>query len=258
MSSSATITALKGIPDIQAGDCLGDILADSLSGNHITVKTHTILLIAQKIISKAENRAVNLADITASDEARELAERTAKDPRKVEMILRESAEIVRIREADVNGQGGVIISRTHAGFVCANAGIDESNLSDKDQLLLLPVDADRSAQQLAEALEQRIGARPGIVITDTFGRPWRNGLVNIAIGTAGVPPINNQAGETDAWGRTLTVTQPAFADELAAASGLLMGKADRTPVIVFEGLNWQVRQSSIGELVRSQKEDLFL
>ncbi|GAB3102843.1 coenzyme F420-0:L-glutamate ligase [Aestuariicella hydrocarbonica] len=253
---TAKMTALAEIPEIQSGDCLGDIIATALCANNFTLTPSTILVIAQKIISKAEGRSVKLTDIKASHQAEELAEKTAKDPRKVEMILRESDAIVRVREADANGRGSVIITRTHAGFVCANAGIDESNL-EEGHLLLLPVDADRSAQQLAEDLETKLGVKPGVVITDTFGRPWRNGLVNVAIGTAGVPPIVDQCGETDAWGRTLSVTQPAFADELAAASGLLMGKADRTPIIIFEGLDWQPRQAGIHELVRNQKEDLF-
>lgn len=253
-----TIQALRSIPDITAGDDLARIIVTSLREEGVELSNHTVLVAAQKIISKAERRTIALASVIPGEEARSLAKRLNKDPRKVELILRESDSVVRLREPTQEGAEGLIITRHRLGFICANSGIDESNVGAEESVILLPEDSDQSARQLRASIQEITGFSPGVVITDTFGRPWRNGLVNVAIGLAGLPAVVDQSGETDAWGRPLTVTKPALADEVAAASGLLMGKNAKTPVIVFQGVDWREADSSASDLIRATTEDLFL
>ncbi|MBB3141636.1 coenzyme F420-0:L-glutamate ligase [Halomonas organivorans] len=250
------LRVLAGLPDIRPGDDLAAILIESLRRQDLTPRDGDILVIAHKVVSKAEGRVVALADVTPGDEARELAERIDKDPRKVEAILRESTRVVRaVKRPDQ--REGTLIAEHRLGFICANAAVDESNVGAADTIILLPEDPDLSARRLGERLEAAFGVRLGIVVTDTFGRPWRMGLVNVAIGLSRVPARVDLVGERDAFGRELSVTMPALADELAAASGLLMGKRDKTPVVLFRGVDWQPCDSSASELIRPQQEDLF-
>ncbi|XKE45151.1 coenzyme F420-0:L-glutamate ligase [Halomonas organivorans] len=247
---------VAGIPDIVPGDDLAQILVETLSRRGQSLRDGDILVIAHKVVSKAEGRVVALADITPSQEARELAAQVNKDPRKVEAILGESRRVVRAVKRPQQTEG-TLIAEHRLGFICANAAVDESNVGAEDTIILLPEDPDRSARRLCERLEAACGVRLGIVITDTFGRPWRMGLVNVAIGLARVPSQIDLVGERDAFGRVLSVTMPALADELAAASGLLMGKSDKTPVVLFRGIDWHASDSSARDLVRPQQEDLF-
>jgi len=255
---SLTLIALPGLPEVCAGDHLAELILAAMDGAELSFQAGDVLTVAQKIVSKAEGRTRRISEITPSAQAIEIAEKCQKDPRKVQAILDEtngdkSTAIVRIAE-------GVLIVRHQQGWVCANAGIDESNLgADKQgELLLLPLDADASAEKIASGIEQATGIRPGVVITDSFGRPWRRGLLNVALGTADVPPIVDWIGEQDAYGRQLAVTQQALADEIAAASGLLSLKNAALPVCLLRGLHWQgTKEASARTLVRPLNEDLF-
>jgi len=250
------LLALPGIPDIHPGDDLAAILIESLRRRDMTLREGDILVIAHKVISKAEGRVVALADITPSAKAETLAKQVNKDPRKVEAILGESTRVVRAVKRPEQDEG-TLIAEHRLGFICANAAVDESNVGAEETIILLPQDPDASARHLCERLEAAFGVPLGIVVTDTFGRPWRMGLVNVAIGLARVPARIDMVGERDAFGRVLSVTMPALADELAAASGLVMGKSDKTPVVLFRGIDWQPCDSSANELIRPQQEDLF-
>lgn len=208
-----------------------------------------ILCIAQKVVSKAEGRIVRLLEVTPGPAARALAEITGKTPELCELILGESARIVRQR-------GGTLICQTHHGFVCANAGIDSSN-ADTGTVILLPRDSDRSARRIAAAVGAAVGGRVGVVITDTHGRAFRRGLVNVALGVAGFDAVQDRRGETDRNGRILVATEQALADELAAASGVLMGKADGHAVILITGVPTVPAPGTVTDLIRQEGHDLF-
>lgn len=250
------VISLDGIPEVRPGDDLGQLVLDAAQRDEWSWRQGDVLAVAQKIVSKAEGRFRVLAEIDPSARAVEISAQCGKDPRKVQAILDESTDIVRVVAAPPDG---LIISRHHHGWVSANAGIDESNLGDRDgTLLLLPLDPDQSATRIADRIEAATGIRPGVVITDTFGRPWRKGLVNIAIGSDGVDPFVDWIGRPDAYGRRLAVTQQALADEIAAASGLLMVKDGNVPVVLFRGLDWKpTDNASCKRYVRPLKEDLF-
>lgn len=250
--------ALQGIPEIVAGDDLGGIIADTAQASGQPVGPGDIVVVAQKIVSKSEGRMFALADYAPSAEAERLALEIGKDPRKVEAILGESTAVIRARKQPPDG---LLVTRHRQGWICANAGIDESNLGvGRDgMLLLLPEDPDASAARIRIALEARFGGPIGVVITDTFGRPWRNGLVNVAIGVAGVPVLVDWKDRTDAYGRGLKATLPAFADEIAAAAGLLMAKDAGLPVVVLRGLAWQdTPEAAAGDVLRPIEQELFL
>ncbi len=247
---------LEGLPDFQPGDGLAERLIQHLENTGTTLVDKDILVIAHKVVSKCEGAVRRLSEVTPSAEAVEVAESVGKDPRKVQVILDQSKRILRAVRHHPEREG-VLIAEHNRGYICANAAVDESNSAEADLLITLPDNPDRSARELADALEHHFGVTLGIVISDTFGRPWRLGQTNVAIGVANVPALNVMAGETDAYGRPLTVTAPALGDELAAASGLLMEKSAQTPVIVFRGLDWQVTNSSGQDLIRAQQEDLF-
>lgn len=254
--SAVTISAIPGIPEIESGDDLASVILSSLKQAQITLEEGDILIVAQKVVSKAEGRLVPLEQVTPSKEALTLATQVNKDPRKIEVILQESSRIVRAVKRDGDNEG-ILITEHNLGFVCANAAVDESNCAQEDTLILLPLDPDLSARNLRDRLSDAFGVRVGVVITDTFGRPWRMGLVNVAIGLAGVPAKEDLIGKKDAFGRELLVTTPALADELAAASGLLMTKDGMKPAILFKGVDWIEQQSSARELIRPANEDLF-
>lgn len=255
---SLTLFAIPDFPEVRPNDSLSVLIKQSLLNAKLHLVPYDIIIVAQKIISKSEGRFVKLSTLPISKNAQEIADKSGKNPHKVQAILEESACVMRVTNSPPNG---IIIVRHQQGWVCANAGIDESNLgpsSNEDTALLLPKNPNASAQHLQKALEKTYGAPIGVVISDTFGRAWRKGQVNVAIGLSGVPAIIDLAGKQDAYGKRLTVTQPAFADELAAAAGLLMQKASSTPVVVIRGLNWQsTPNASANDFIRSIEEELF-
>jgi len=239
---------LAGLPMVQAGDDLAGLIAAAASRAGVTLRDG-VLVVCQKIVSKAEGRVVRLDDVTPSDEARRLAAEDGKDPRHVEVVLRETARVVR------RGPG-VLICETRHGFVCANAGVDLSNAPAEGTAVLLPVDPDASAARLRDALLARGPGPLAVVVSDTFGRPWREGLVDVALGCAGLEPIADLRGGNDLVGRRLEVTATATADQLAAAAGLLMVKDAGVPAVFVEG----VRAFGAGTaraLLRDPAKDLF-
>ncbi|TBR44965.1 coenzyme F420-0:L-glutamate ligase [Marinomonas agarivorans] len=256
MSDSMHMFRLQGLPDFKHGDNLAASIIAALTANQQALQEGDILVVAHKVVSKTEGAYVDLEQVIPSDNAIELAARVNKDPRKVEVILSQSKRIIRaVKRADQ--EEGIIIAEHHNGYICANAAVDESNADHANQLLLLPNDPDASAHKLCSALSAHFHCQLGVVISDTFGRPWRLGQTNVAIGLANVPAVVPMLGEIDAFGRPLSVTAPAFADELAGASGLLMAKEAKTPVIIFRGLRWQTTSSHSRDLLRSSSEDLF-
>jgi len=247
--------ALPDIPEVRDGDDVGSLIIAAMDRLGEPWRRGDILVVAQKIVSKAEGQCQRLADVVPGPRALEIGALCGKDPRKVQLILDESAEIVRVARS---GTAGLVIARHRQGWVCANAGLDESNLSSEDCLLRLPRAPDASARKIADTIEAMRDIRPGVIITDTFGRPWRHGLVNVAIGLNGLPAIIDLTGTNDAYGRKLKVSQQAFADEIAAASGMLMVKDAALPAVVVRGLAWNaVPNASAGQYVRSVEEDLF-
>ena len=251
-----TLAPISGIPLIRQGDNLADIVLNSIQENNIGLEDNDILIFAQKIVSKAEGRAVNLASVTPSQRALELATQTEKDPRLVELILRESNEILRTRL-------GTIIVEHKLGFVCANAGIDHSNVAGvgntaEEWVLLLPAEPDRSAEMIRKKIESKTGKQVGVLIIDSHGRAWRNGTVGVAIGIAGLPGLQDLRGNPDLFGFTLRITQVGVADELAAAASLVMGQAaEGIPVIHVRGFPYSLREGSLTELIRPKEQDLF-
>ncbi|MEH6591582.1 MAG: coenzyme F420-0:L-glutamate ligase [Halioglobus sp.] len=254
MPQRLELIPVEGFPRVQPGDNLAALIDVALTANHLVLANSDVLVLAQKIVSKAEDRYVRLASVTPGPEAIELAGRADKDPRQVELILRESAEVVRVRP-------GVIIVEHRLGYVHANAGIDKSNIpnSEEDpQVLLLPLDSDASAAKLREQLGAITGVAPKILINDSAGRAWRNGTVGIAIGTAGFDPLLNQIGETDLFGNVLEVTEAAVADELAAAASLVMGQAaEACPLVLVRGAALSDSQDGSGALIRDKSMDMF-
>jgi len=249
---SLIITPLSGIPIIQPEDNLVTIILASLEQTHISLMDGDILVLAQKIISKAEGRFVNLAHITPTTAANELSISTQKDPRLVELILRESREVVRSRP-------GSIIVEHRLGFVCASAGIDHSNVQTGEEwVLLLPENPDKSAEQIRASLEEASGKHLGVMIIDSHGRAWRLGTVGVAIGLAGMPGLVDLRGQPDMFGYTLRITLIGVADELAAAASLVMGQAaEGTPIVHVRGFPYPLQNGSLQELLRHRNEDLF-
>ena len=253
---SLCLTALPGIPLVQAGADLGEIVLHALQRAGLTLQDGDVLVLAQKIVSKAEGRQINLATVQPTTRARELAVQIDKDARLVELVLQESREILRIRP-------GTIIVEHRLGFVCANAGIDHSNVAGEgnpaeEWVLLLPADPDGSAQRLRHSLEQASGVRIGVMIIDSHGRAWRQGVVGVSIGLAGMPGLVDLRGTPDLFGYTLRITQIGAADELAAAASLVMGQAaEGTPVVHVRGFPYMLREGSLSELLRPREQDLF-
>jgi len=253
---SLTLTPLQNIPLIRQGDDLADIILSAFHTTGITLEDNDILVIGQKIISKAEGRMVNLTTVTPSEPARELAARIEKDPRLVELMLHESRQVLRTRP-------GTIIVEHKLGFVCANAGIDHSNVagpgnSEQEFVLLLPEDPDRSARELRNKLQTSCGKRLGVMIIDSHGRAWRLGTVGVCIGLSGLPAVLDERGWKDLFGYTLRVTVVGVADELGAAASLMMGQAaEGTPVIHVRGFPYPLGEGSLQELIRPKDQDLF-
>ncbi len=251
-----SITPLKDIPLIRQGDNLADILVKSLSGNKIDLQNNDIIVLAQKIVSKAEGRMVNLATVTPSPQALELGQKTETDPRVIELILQESNEIIRTRV-------GAIIVEHKLGFVCANAGIDHSNVagegnSNEEYVLLLPKDPDRSAKQLRNQIKEKTDINIGVMIIDSHGRAWRNGTVGMCIGLSSIPALIDERGWKDLFGYTLKITVVGVADELAAAASLMMGQAaEGVPAVHVRGFPYPLQEGSLKELIRPKGQDMF-
>ena len=250
MVGSLTITPIAGLPEIQPGEDLARLIGDGARAAGVALRDGDVLAVAQKIVSKAEGRIVHLGDVQPGPRAIEMARAAGKDPRQLEVVLSETAKVVRWAH-------GVLISETHHGFVCANAGVDRSNAGAPDTVILLPVDPDASAERLRAAIKKREGATVGVVITDTFGRAWREGHVNVAIGIAGLPALKRYMGQFDPEGYELRVTEIAVADEVAAAAELVMGKLDRCPVAVVRGLVANEPAETARDYVRPADKDLF-
>ena len=252
MQRELRLIALPGIPEVTLGAALSELVLAAIVRTGMSLQAGDILVLAQKIVSKAEGRVVQLASVTPSERALDLAQKAGKDPRIVELMLRESRKVLRVK-------AGVIIVEHKLGFVMANAGIDQSNVpGGNDAVLLLPEDPDASARKLRGELHERSGVHVGVLIIDSFGRAWRNGVTGTAIGVAGIPALVDLRGSDDREGRTLKVTQVAAADELAAAASLIMGQAgEGTPVVLVRGFPYARRESSINELLRPEAEDLF-
>jgi len=252
---SLTLTPLLNFPLIRQDDNLADILVKSLQETQIELHDNDIIVLAQKIVSKSEGRMVNLATVTPSQHAIELAQKADKDPRVMELMLQESNEVLRIRV-------GTIIVEHKLGFVCANAGIDHSNVmsggNTEDYVLLLPEDPDRSARNIREKIKQTTGKNIGVMIIDSHGRAWRNGTVGICIGLSGLPAIVDERGWKDLFGYALKITIVGVADELAAAASLVMGQAaEGIPAVHVRGFPYPLGEGSLKDLIRPKEQDMF-
>ncbi|MGC2597127.1 MAG: coenzyme F420-0:L-glutamate ligase [Nitrososphaeraceae archaeon] len=238
--------------DVCAGDDLCELIMQTMEEIGECIEDGDILVIAHKVVSKSENRFVNLKNIEPSEESKKLARTSYKDPRLIELIRRESNNIVR-------HSGGIIIVETKLGFICANAGIDQSNVSvEGDVALLLPENPDKSAALLRSYIRNKSGKEIAVIISDTFGRPFRQGQTNVAIGLAGIEPIESYIGKSDIFGKKLKVTEIAVADEIASAAELAMGKTSKIPAVIIRGYSFtKSNSSSVSSLIRSRKMDLF-
>jgi coenzyme F420-0:L-glutamate ligase/coenzyme F420-1:gamma-L-glutamate ligase len=246
-----SLIPVSGIPEVRPGDDLGRQIADGLAADGIGLTDDDVVVVTQKVVSKAEGRVVDLSPIEPRPGAVEWAERWGKDARQVELVLRESADVVRWAD------GGLIISRTRHGFVCANAGVDLSNTGGEELATLLPEDPDASARALRDRLGALLRARPAVIISDSFGRPWRNGIVNVAIGAAGLEALVDLRGRPDAQGREMRSTIIAVADELASAADLAGGKVEQQPVVVVRGYSVEHGEAGAAALVMPRAQDLF-
>lgn len=242
------------MPLVQPGDDIAAMIDEALRENGVGLWDGDILVVAQKIVSKAEGRYVELDAVSPSERAVEIAEKTGKDPRHVEVVLLESDEIVKVGPR-------VVVTAHRLGYVMANAGVDESNIehgSGAGRVLLLPRDPDGSARELKRRLDASFGVSVGVVINDSFGRPWRNGVVGVALGAAGVPSLVDRVGEPDLFGRPMKVTEIGVADEIASAASLVMGQAaERVPVVLVRGLDISAPERPAASLIRDRARDMF-
>jgi coenzyme F420-0:L-glutamate ligase/coenzyme F420-1:gamma-L-glutamate ligase len=245
-----SIIPVRGIPDIRKGAPLGRLIVDQLKEQGDGFQPGDIAVVSQKIVSKAEGMVVPLSKVRPSDFAKTIAKESGKDPRQVEVILGETKKIIRMK-------GGHLITETKHGFICANAGVDQSNVGAGDSVTLLPRNSDASADRIRKTIHQVTGRTVPVIITDTFGRAWRMGQVNFAIGISGLKPIHDYRGTRDMYQRTLQVTEIAIADELACAAELVMNKADRVPVAIIRGYNVPRGHGKVKHLLRPEEFDLF-
>jgi coenzyme F420-0:L-glutamate ligase / coenzyme F420-1:gamma-L-glutamate ligase len=256
VSRRVLAVALPQLPEVRTGDDLAGLIVAAWRDlaedePELAARDGDVLVVTQKIVSKAEGRIVRLADVSPRPEAVDFARRWERDPRQVEVVLRESADVLRMER-------GIIISRTRHGFVCANAGVDASNVGADGVLTLLPEDPDASAAALRARLAQDLGAAVGIVISDSFGRPWRWGIVDVALGVAGFGPLDDLRGRADTEGRIMRATVVAVADEIASAAELASGKTSRRPVVLVRGVDLPTGPgSAVGDLVMPPENDLF-
>jgi coenzyme F420-0:L-glutamate ligase/coenzyme F420-1:gamma-L-glutamate ligase len=229
---------------------LAALIQQAATAAPLLLQAGDILVVTQKVVSKAEGHLIHLKDVTPSPLAENFARQWGKDPRHVEVVLQQSRRIVKMDR-------GVLITETHHGFICANAGVDQSNIEGEEVVAVLPPDPDASARAIRQALRERLGCDVAVIISDTFGRPWRHGLVNIAIGLSGIEAIKDYTGQLDAQGYELRVTALAIADELAAAAELVMNKLDNVPVAVIRGYEYPHGEGSLAQLIRAAERDLF-
>jgi coenzyme F420-0:L-glutamate ligase / coenzyme F420-1:gamma-L-glutamate ligase len=244
------VIGLSGIGEVRSGDDLVALALDACALEGLSVLEGDVFVFTQKIVSKSEGRTVELGSVEPSVLARTFAEAHGRDPRLIEVVLRESRRVVRMDR-------GVLITETHHGLVCANSGVDASNLDAEGAVCLLPEDPDRSAAELRRGLEQQTGRRLAVLLTDTFGRPWREGLTNVAIGVSGMDPLDDQRGLRDPLGRVLQMSVIAVADELAAAAELVMGKLERVPLAIVRGYVYPASAGGTASLLREPERDLF-
>jgi coenzyme F420-0:L-glutamate ligase/coenzyme F420-1:gamma-L-glutamate ligase len=250
MDDEIRIIPLHGIPEIRPGDDLNAMIIEAIERRSFAPADGDVFVVAQKAVSKADGCLVQLSEIEPSPLAINYATRTEKDPRHVEVVLREAKRIVRM-------EGPVLIVETRHGFVCANAGVDRSNVLGEDTLALLPPDPDASARKIRDALQARYGVDVAVIISDTFGRPWREGQTNVAIGVAGIIPLNSYVGQIDTQGYELRVTAICVADQLAGAAEMAQGKTAQVPVAVVRGASYPRGEGSIAMVVRPPEKDLF-
>ncbi len=243
------VVPLVGIPEVMEGDDLAELIMKSVREGGVSLRDGDVVVVKHKVVSKAEGRVVKLDTVVPGREARSLAAREGKDPRLVELMLAESVRVVRAGH-------GVIITQTKHGFVCANSGIDQSNVG-KGFVALLPVDPDRSARRIRVSLERRSGARLAVVVTDTFGRPWRLGQTDVAIGCSGVAPLVPYAGKRDRFGYELRVTEPSVVDEIAGAAELAIGKLKGIPAAVVRGAEYLRSEAGVKSMMMPPDRDLF-
>jgi coenzyme F420-0:L-glutamate ligase/coenzyme F420-1:gamma-L-glutamate ligase len=249
--SEIRIIGLPGIPEVRAGDDLPALIVAAARSGGTVIEDGDVLVVTQKVVSKAEGRIVDLATVTPSPFAERYAAMFEKDARQIEVVLSETKRIVRM-------QHGVMICETQHGFICANAGVDASNVEKAGTVCLLPVDSDASARRIRTAVRSALGVDAAVVISDTFGRPWREGHVNFAIGVAGIRPLIDYAGQRDPAGYELRVTMMAVVDELAAAAELVHGKLARVPVAIIRGVEYaSADDASTSELIRPAEKDMF-
>lgn len=249
MPGEIRVIPLLGLPEVRKGDDVARMIVEAAGGDP-GIRAGDVLVVTQKVVSKAEGRVVRLDSVTPSAEAERLAAETEKDPRLVELILQESASIVRQR-------GPILIAETRHGFVCANAGIDASNVGPEGTVCLLPVDPDASAQRIRTAIREETGSDVAVIISDTFGRAWREGHTNVAVGLAGMLPFADYVGQVDSFGYELRVSTLCVADELAGAAELVQNKLDGVPVAIARGFNYPKGEGSARQIVRAKENDLF-
>ena len=245
-----TVIGLRNLPAIKEGDDVGREIVQCASRQGEDLREEDVVVIAQKIVSKSEGRVVDLKEINPSDFAREVAQQTRRSPRHVEVILRETSRMVRMQKSH-------LITQTKHGFICANAGVDRSNVPGKSHVILLPEDPDRSALRIRDRIYELTKRNVAAIISDTFGRPWRLGYVNVAIGVAGMKPLKDYRGIKDMYNRTLNVTMMAVADELASTAELVMNKTDRIPVAIIRGYSYPKGDGSAKDLIRPPELDMF-
>jgi len=250
MISDVQIIGLKTLPDVVPGVDLASLIAAAAGAEGLSFAAGDILIVTQKIVSKAEGRLVDLRSVVPSPFAEHLGKIQDRAPQLTEVVLRETRRVVKMDQ-------GILITETHHGLVCANAGVDESNVAGAETVALLPSDPDQSARAIRDGLRTLTGLDLPVIISDTFGRPWREGLVNVAIGVSGLQPLRDHRGQTDTEGRMLKATVLAVADELASAAELVMGKLDKVPVAVVRGYAYTPGEGSASELVRARDKDLF-
>src|SRR5215471_6332724 len=244
------VIGLPGIPIVTPGMDLAALIQQAATAAAMPLQAGDIFVVTQKVVSKAEGHLIHLKDITPSPLAKNFARQWEKDPRHVEVVLQQSRRIVKMDR-------GVLITETHHGFICANAGVDQSNIEGEEVVAVLPIDPDASARAVREGVRERLGIEVAVIISDTFGRPWRDGIVNVAIGLSGMQAIKDYNGQIDAQGYELRVTSLAVADELAAAAELVMNKLDNVPVAVIRGYDYPRGEGSLAQLVRAPERDLF-
>jgi coenzyme F420-0:L-glutamate ligase / coenzyme F420-1:gamma-L-glutamate ligase len=251
-SGEIRIIPVKGVGEVRPGDDVAAVLVEAFETQGQRFETGDVLVVTQKIVSKAEGRIVDLATVEPSKAALELSRINGRDARQIEVALRETAKIVRLDK-----ERGILISETRHGFICANAGVDGSNLAEATEVSMLPIDSDVSADGIRAGVRERTGAEVAVIISDTFGRPWRTGQTNVAIGLSGMQAVHDYRGQTDSAGLVLVATEIAVADELASAAELVMGKLDNCPAAIVRGYPFTRAEGTAREIVMDPTRDMF-